>query len=76
MMSEVFEGKVRRLGNSLAVIIPQEVLAEAGIREGDMVKLAIPVDAARRKQVFRRIAGIDEGKPGFKRDKQDRMDRL
>lgn len=76
MMGKVFEGRVRRLGNSMAVIIPREVLLEEGITEGDLVKLTIPIDSGKRKLVWKRIAGIDEGAAPFERDKTDRTDRL
>ena len=73
-MAQVFEAKVRRLGNSLAVIIPNDVLSEAGVREGDVLRLSIPLPVARRKQVWRKIAGIDRGKPSFIRKEHDRAD--
>lgn len=73
-MAQVFEGKVRKLGNSMAVIIPNEVLSEAGVHEGDVLKLAIPVPVAKRKRVWRNIAGIDAGKPLFSREERDRVD--
>ena len=73
-MAQVFEGKVRKLGNSMAVIIPRDVLAEAGVREGDVLKLAIPAPVARRRRVWRRVAGIDRGKPRFSREEHDRVD--
>lgn len=75
-MAEVFEGKVRRLGNSMAVIIPNSVLSEAGVREGDVLKLAIPVPLARRKRIWNKVAGIDKGMPAFSREKHDRVDEL
>jgi antitoxin component of MazEF toxin-antitoxin module len=73
-MAQVFEGKVRRLGNSMAVIIPSAVLSEVGVHEGDVLKLAIPVPFARRRRVWRKVAGIDRGMPAFSREKHDRVD--
>ena len=73
-MAQVFEGKVRKLGNSMAVIIPNDVLSEAGVREGDVLKLAIPVPVSKRKQVWKRVAGIDAGLPPFSREEHDRVD--
>ena len=73
-MGQVFEGKVRKLGNSMAVIIPKDVLSEAGVHEGDMLKLAIPVPIAKRKRVWKRIEGIDAGLPQFSREEHDRVD--
>lgn len=75
-MAQVFEGKVRRLGNSMAVIIPSDVLSEAGVREGDVLKLVIPVSIARRKEIWKKFAGIDAGLPPFSREGHDRVDDL
>jgi antitoxin component of MazEF toxin-antitoxin module len=72
-MSTVFEGKVRRLGNSMAVIIPKEILAETGAKEGDTVKLSVPIPRRKRDEVFRKIAGIDAGAGPFIREKGDRV---
>jgi antitoxin component of MazEF toxin-antitoxin module len=72
-MSTVFEGKVRRLGNSMAVIIPKEILEETGVREGDVVKLSVPIPRQRRSEVLRKMAGIDAGSRPFKREKGDRI---
>jgi antitoxin component of MazEF toxin-antitoxin module len=72
-MSTVFEGKVRRLGNSMAVIIPKEILEETGAKEGDIVKLSVPIPKQRRSEVLGRMAGIDAGTDPFIRDKGDRV---
>jgi antitoxin component of MazEF toxin-antitoxin module len=58
----------------MAVIIPRDVLSEMGVHEGDVLKLAIPLQAARRRQVWRKVAGIDRGKPAFSREEHDRVD--
>jgi antitoxin component of MazEF toxin-antitoxin module len=72
-MSTVFEGKVRRLGNSMAVIIPKEVLEETGAREGDIVKLLVPIPKQKRKTAIRRMAGMDPKSAPFTREKRDRF---
>jgi len=72
-VSKVFEGKVRRLGNSMAVIIPKEIVEEAGAREGDIVKLSLPIPKARREEVLKKLAGIDSGAGPFIREKRDRF---
>jgi len=72
-MSKVFEGKVRRLGNSMAVIIPRDVLEECGAREGDVMKLSLPIPKARREEILRKIAGIDSQAEPFVREKRDRF---
>ena len=72
-MSQVFEGKVRRLGNSMAVIIPKEVLNEAGVKEGDLVKLSLPIPKSRRREVLMRAAGVDSLSEPFTREKRDKI---
>lgn len=72
-MSKVFEGKVRRLGNSMAVIIPKKVLEEAGAKEGDVVKLALPIPKSKRQEILRKIAGVDTLAGSFIREKRDRF---
>ena len=72
-MSQVFEGKVRRLGNSMAVIIPKGVLEEVGVKEGDVVKLSLPIPKSKRREVLRKIAGVDSHAEPFRREKHDRL---
>ena len=72
-MSQVFEGKVRRLGNSMAVIIPKDVLEDAGVKEGDLVKLSIPIPNSKRREALKKIAGIDSQAEPFLREKRDRF---
>ena len=72
-MSEVFETRVRRLGNSLAVIIPKKILKEVGAKEGDVLRLSVPVPKSKRKEVLRRLAGIDQSAEPFIREKRDRL---
>ncbi len=72
-LSTVFEGKVRRLGNSMAVIIPKEILEETGAGEGDTVKLSIPIPKKKRDEILRKVAGVDAGLQPFKREKVDRV---
>ena len=57
----------------MAIVIPPKVLSEAGVSEGDILKLSIPVSAARRKRIWAKVAGIDCGRSGFSREKHDRI---
>lgn len=72
-MSTVFEGKVRRLGNSMAVIIPKEVLEETGAREGDIVKLSVPIPKEKRNAAIRNMSGLDLKSTPFTREKRGRL---
>src|SRR2546428_4083492 len=73
LMSTLFEGKIRRLGNSMAVIIPKEILEETGAKEGDVVKLAVPIPKQRRKEVLKKMACIDTQAELFNPEKRDRF---
>ena len=57
----------------MAVIIPKDVLEEAGAKEGDIVKLSIPIPRPRREEILRKIAGIDSKAEPFVREKRDRL---
>ena len=72
-MSTVFEGKVRRLGNSMAVIIPKEVLEETGAREGDIVKLSVPIPKQKRKAAMKKMSGLDSKSAPFIRERSVRF---
>lgn len=69
-MSSTFEAKLRRIGNSLGIIIPSEVLDELGYGQGDNVKVMIPL---KRKERLLALASMYVGKPRFKRDKRERF---
>ncbi|MCJ7631230.1 AbrB/MazE/SpoVT family DNA-binding domain-containing protein [Candidatus Bathyarchaeota archaeon] len=64
---------MRRLGNSMAVIIPKEVLDEAGVKEGDLVKLSLSIPRSRRREGLMRAAGVDSLSEPFTREKGDRI---
>ena len=71
-MSKVLSGRIRRVGNSLAVIIPKGLLDEAGAKEGDRVRLSLAISTSRRDSALEAIAGLDRGKRAFQREKLDR----
>jgi antitoxin component of MazEF toxin-antitoxin module len=71
-MSRVLSGRIRKVGNSLAVIIPKGLLDEAGAKEGDTVRLSLAIPISRRDSALEAIAGLDRGKRAFRREKLDR----
>jgi len=73
LMSRVFTGKVRRVGNSMAVIIPKELLEELGAGEGDTIKLSLAIPTSARDMVLEGIAGLDRKAQPFSREKRDRF---
>ncbi len=72
-MSRVLSGKVRRLGNSMAVIIPKELLDEAGAGEGDTIKLSLAIPKPKRDTALENIAGLDRRARPLAREKKDRF---
>ncbi|TMI21933.1 AbrB/MazE/SpoVT family DNA-binding domain-containing protein [Candidatus Bathyarchaeota archaeon] len=73
LMSRVLTGKVRRVGNSMAIIIPKELLEESGAREGDTIKLSLAIPRATRETRLESIAGMDRKARPFAREKRDRF---
>jgi len=65
-------GRIRKVGNSLAVIIPKELLDEAGAGEGDRIRLSLTFPATKRDSALEAVAGIDRGKSAFRRERRDR----
>jgi antitoxin component of MazEF toxin-antitoxin module len=73
-VTDLFEAKLRKIGNSLGVIIPNEILQSLGYDLGDTISIAIPLSNIKtRNKHLESLAGIDKGKPAFKREKKDRF---
>jgi len=73
-MSEVFEAKLRQIGNSLGIIVPSEIIEGMGFHQGDIIHVAIPPsDNEQRNEILMDLVGIDQKKPAFKREKRDRF---
>ncbi|MFQ6128413.1 MAG: hypothetical protein ACE5QW_05880 [Thermoplasmata archaeon] len=69
----MFEAKLRKIGNSLGVIIPSKILEELGYNRGDNVRMTIlSLDMRTRNKHLSGLAGIDEGKSPFTREKRER----
>lgn len=72
-MTEVFEAKLRRIGNSVGVIIPAEIIEALGFDIGDVVHIAIPPSSKeKRNKAIMKLAGMYKKASSFKRDKRDR----
>lgn len=73
-MSEVFEAKLRRIGNSLGIIIPNDLIQQLGFGDGDVIRVAIPgSDIRARNRKLLAFIGSERGKRPFRRDKEDRF---
>jgi antitoxin component of MazEF toxin-antitoxin module len=72
-MSEVFEAKLRKIGNSLGIIVPAHIIKGLNFHKGDVVHVVIPPSKnIKRNKLLAKLAGIDENKISFKREKEDR----
>ena len=65
--------KIRRVGNSMAVIIPKELLDEAGASEGDTIRVSLAIPKSIRDSSLESIAGVDQKSKPFTREKRDRF---
>lgn len=69
---ELFHSRLRRVGNSLSVLVPKRALAALHVGEGDDVEvLLLPVPKDRRKRLAN-VIGSAPGLAPFRRDRKDR----
>ena len=72
-MVEMFETKLRKIGNSMGIIIPSSIIEELGYINGDIIRVALPhSDLKPRNDLLKRIAGMAKGAKDFTRDREDR----
>lgn len=73
-MVEIFKAKLRKIGNSVGIIIPKDILHDIGADKDDTIYVTVPNSKIEtRNNQLLSLAGIDLGKPAFKRDKKDRF---
>ncbi len=70
-MPGIFKTKVRRVGTSLGVLIPKELIDRQKIREGEEVEIGL-LRQRRLKEVLKLIGTARGAKP-FERDRTDRV---
>ena len=70
-MADLFKAKVRRVGSSLGVLIPNEFAKQENIREGE--EIALGVIKQRNLAEVLKMFGIAKGTAKFKRDRLDRV---
>ena len=69
---ELFHGRLRRVGNSLSVLVPKKTLDELHVGEGDEVDVAVMPIARERRQRMAAVAGSAPGLAPFRRERKDR----
>lgn len=65
----IIETKVRRIGSSLGVLFPIEIIREKGIKEGEKISVIIP---KKNLKLLEKSFGMAEGAKPFVRDRTDR----
>ena len=72
-MSEVFKAKLRKIGNSLGIIVPSHIIEGLNFHKGDVVHVVIPpTENIKRNKLLGNLVGIDKNRTSFKREKEDR----
>ena len=72
-MVEVFEARLRKIGNSLGILVPSHIIEGLGFRKGDIIHVAIPAaETMKRNELLFELTGADKKKSSFKREKEDR----
>ncbi len=69
---ELFRSRLRRVGNSLSVLVPKKALDELGVDEGDEVEVALFLLPDERQRRFEAAIGSVPGLGPFKRERKDR----
>lgn len=72
MTMELFHGRLRRVGNSLSVLVPKKTLEELHLGEGDEVEVALLPVASQRRHRLMAVLGSTPGLGPFQRERQDR----
>ena len=72
-MTELFTAKIRKVGTSLGVLIPKEIIKEEKLREGQKIELSLL--KRRRIEEVLKLFGTAKGAKPFERDRTDRIDR-
>jgi len=72
-MVEVFEARLRKIGNSLGILVPSHIIEGLGFHKGDVIHVAIPsTETIKRNEILLELTGIDKKKSSFQREKEDR----
>lgn len=69
---ETFTARIRRVGNSLSILIPKAALEQLGAKEGDEVDVALFPLLEERRRRLSRLIGSMPGLGPFERERRDR----
>lgn len=69
-METIFKVKIRKIGTSLGVLIPKQLIASKSIKEGEEVEIAV---LKKRKDLVAKAFGMAKGAGHFERHQVDRI---
>lgn len=69
-METIFKVKVRKIGSSLGVLIPKQMIKGKRIKEGEEIEISL---LKRRKDLIAKAFGIAKGAGPFRRENMDRV---
>jgi len=72
-MAQVFKAKVRSIGSSAGIIIPQEILYAEGLAKGKEAEFVV---MHRNFKLLDELMGTMKGAKPFERDRSDRLERI
>lgn len=64
-MDKIFKGKIRRIGTSLGVLIPKQLIKDENIKEGEEIEIAL---LKRRKHLIAKAFGVTKGSKPFAKE--------
>lgn len=71
-MSGLFKTKVRKVGTSLGVLIPKDLITQHRIHEGETVEIALIKE--KKLKLIEEAFGVAKGAKNFERDRSDRLE--
>jgi antitoxin component of MazEF toxin-antitoxin module len=69
---ELFVGRLRRVGNSLSVLVPKKALDEMHVGEGDEIEISLRPVRQERERRLSQVVGSLPGLTPFRRERKDR----
>lgn len=73
-MAEMFKVKVRKVGDSLGILIPKDIADTESIKEGEEVEVSV-LKRKKLEALLKKVMGSAKGAGPFERDREDRLER-
>ena len=70
-MGKVFRAKLRKVGTSVGVLIPKEIISEEKLKIGEEIEVGLM--KKKRIELIEKAFGIAKGAGPFERDRRDRF---